>query len=208
MTDAVLKGIGLGLIVSLMVGPVFFLLISTSIKRGFTPAALIAIGVMCNDAFFITIAYFGSAVLLYLDQHQSAASIIGGVIIAAYGVALAFKKAQVQAASLDVPEENMKKRIYLVKGFLLNSINPSVLLFWIVVASTIPVREGYSGSQVLIFYAATLSTILSTDFIKAYSASRLRNIVTSKFLVWMNRIAGSALIIYGLSMIIRGVELI
>lgn len=206
MQDAILKGIALGLVIAIMIGPVFFFIINTSIKKGFSSAALAAFGVMLSDAFFITLAYFGSSVLLYLNEHQQTASITGGIVIAAYGIFLIVREARVNASSLELPEDKSKPAVYVLKGFLLNSINPSVLLFWMVVAGTIPVKEQYSHTETITFYACTLITILSTDFLKAWSATRLRNIVTAKFLVWMNRIAGSLLIIYGVSMIVKALN--
>lgn len=206
MQDAVLKGIALGLVIAIMIGPVFFFIINTSIKKGFSSAALASCGVMLSDALFITLAYFGSSVLLYLNKHQHTASLAGGIVIALYGLILIVREARVSARSLELPEEKSKPVIYVLKGFLLNSINPSVLLFWMVVAGTIPVKEEFSHVQTITFYACTLITILSTDFLKAWSATRLRNIVTAKFLIWMNRIAGSVLIIYGISMVIKAMK--
>jgi threonine/homoserine/homoserine lactone efflux protein len=206
MQDAVLKGMALGLVIAIMIGPVFFFIINTSIKKGFSPAALAAIGVMLSDAFFISLAYFGSSVLLYLNEHREAASITGGIIICLYGVFLIIRQARVSARSLELPEEKSKQAIFLLKGFLLNSINPSVLLFWMVVAGTIPVKEQYSHAETITFYSCTLLTILSTDFLKAWSAMRLRNLVTVKFLVWMNRIAGTLLMVYGISMVVKALN--
>lgn len=206
MQDAILKGIALGLVIAIMIGPVFFFIINTSIKKGFSSAALAAIGVMLSDAFYISLAYFGSSVLLYLNEHQQTASITGGVVIAAYGIFLILREARVNASSLELPEEKSKPSVFVLKGFLLNSINPSVLLFWMVVAGTIPVKEEYSHPQTFVFFLCTLITILSADFLKAWSATRLRNIVTAKFLIWMNRIAGSVLIIYGISMVVKAIR--
>jgi threonine/homoserine/homoserine lactone efflux protein len=206
MQDAVLKGIALGLVIAIMIGPVFFFILNTSMKKGFLAAALAAVGVMMSDAFFISLAYFGSSLLLYLNEHHQTASLTGGIVIAAYGIILIVREARVSARSLELPEEKSKPAVYLLKGFLLNSINPSVLLFWIVVAGTIPVKEQYNHTETFSFYACTLATILSTDMLKAWGASRLRNLITAGFLIWMNRIAGSVLIAYGASMILKAVN--
>lgn len=203
MLDPIIKGFGLGLVIAIMVGPVFFFILNTSIKRGFAPASISAIGVMLSDAFFITLAYFGSSFLLYLNEHKDATGIIGGIIIAGFGSTLIFKKAKVSADSLEFADSSHPPVVYLAKGFMLNAVNPSVLLFWIVVASTIPVKEQFTSADTILFYACTLGTVLGTDLLKAYLASRLKNIITAYFLIWLNRIAGIALVIYGSSMIVR-----
>lgn len=203
MLDAIIKGTGLGLIIAIMVGPVFFFILNTSIKRGFAPAAITAVGVLLSDLLFITLAYFGSSFLLYVNEHKDATGIIGGIVIGTFGAILFFKEAKVSAESLEFAESPHPKMLYLAKGFMLNSVNPSVLLFWFVVASTIPVKEQFTPADTFIFYATTLLTVLSTDLLKAYLANRLKSIITQKFLIWMNRIAGLMLVVYGASMIIR-----
>lgn len=203
MLDPVLKGIGLGLVIAIMVGPGFFFILNTSIKRGFAPAAIIALGVMLSDAFFITVAYFGSSFILYVDEHHDLAGIIGGIVIAGFGSYLFFKEARISAEPLEFVESPHPRYVYLAKGFMLNSINPSVLLFWIVVASTIPAKEQFTYAGTILFYSCTLGTVLSTDLLKAYLANRLKKILSAKFLIALNRIAGIALVVYGVSMIVR-----
>jgi threonine/homoserine/homoserine lactone efflux protein len=200
MIEALLKGIALGLIIAMMIGPVFFFIISTSIKKGFLTAFLAALGVLLSDACFILLAYFGSSLLFYFHAHEQTVAIAGGILIAAYGLYLIIKQARVSARSLELPEDKSGKTIYLLKGFLLNAINPSVLLFWMVVASTIPVREQFSANETLLFFAGTLATVLMADLAKTYSATRLRSLLHARVLIWMNRLAGSAMIIYGISM--------
>ena len=203
MLDTIIKGISLGIVVAIMVGPVFFFILNTSIKRGFIHAVYTAIGVMLSDAFFISLAYFGSSVILYLDRHENAAGIVGGIVIMIFGCYLIFSEAKIKGESLVMDENPHPFWVFIAKGFMLNSVNPSVLLFWIVVASTVPAKEQFTSSETLMFYACTLGTILGTDFLKAYLASRLKKIINHHFLIWLNRIAGSVLAIYGGSMIVR-----
>ncbi|MEP7169089.1 MAG: LysE family transporter [Bacteroidota bacterium] len=203
MLDPIIKGFGLGLIIAIMVGPVFFFILNTSIKRGFAPAAITSIGVMMSDVFFIVLAYFGSSFVLYLNEYKNATGIIGGIVIGGFGAILFFNEAKVSAESLEFAESPHPPLLYLAKGFMLNSVNPSVLLFWFVVASTIPVKEQFTAVETFVFYSFTLGTVLSTDLIKAYLANRLKKIITAKSLILLNRIAGISLVIYGTSMIVR-----
>ncbi len=48
------------LFLSFMVGPVFFVLLETSITKGFRSAIVFDFGVVLGDIFFIAIAYLGS----------------------------------------------------------------------------------------------------------------------------------------------------
>ena len=57
--EIILNGIISGLVLALLVGPVFFTILQTSIERGFGSGALVAIGVSLSDAFYITLTYLG-----------------------------------------------------------------------------------------------------------------------------------------------------
>ena len=54
----------LGFFLSFMIGPVFFMLIQTSIVKGVKAAITFNLGVILGDITFIFIAYFGSRHLL------------------------------------------------------------------------------------------------------------------------------------------------
>ena len=53
-----------GFFLSFMIGPVFFMLIQTSILKGARAAIAFNLGVILGDVAFIVIAYFGSRHLL------------------------------------------------------------------------------------------------------------------------------------------------
>ena len=63
MTDPIISGIGLGLVLAMMVGPVFFARIQLSIDKGFVAAVLMALGVVVSDGIYILFAWFGSSLL-------------------------------------------------------------------------------------------------------------------------------------------------
>ena len=53
MTSAVLEGVLMGLFLSVFVGPVFFLLIETSINKGIREAFIMDAGVILSDIAWI-----------------------------------------------------------------------------------------------------------------------------------------------------------
>ena len=52
-----IKGFLTGCVLSIMIGPVFFVLLETSIKRGIKAAIAFDLGVLLNDIVYIFIAY-------------------------------------------------------------------------------------------------------------------------------------------------------
>ena len=69
-----------GFFLSFMIGPVFFMLIQTSIVKGSRAAIAFNLGVILGDVAFIVIAYFGRRHLLEGITDDSRLFVISGFI--------------------------------------------------------------------------------------------------------------------------------
>jgi len=58
MLNDIISAIPLGFFLSFMIGPVFFVLLETSVVKGFKAAIILDLGVVLADVIFILIAYF------------------------------------------------------------------------------------------------------------------------------------------------------
>lgn len=203
MLEPIISGLLLGGVLAFLVGPVFFMIINTSIKKGVLPASMLAVGVLLSDAFFAALTFFGSSFIFYLKEYDFIIGISGGLLILSFGIFTFFKEAIVNAGALEVIDDSKTRIIDVLKGFTMNTLNPSALLFWLGVAGAVTVKEHYTGYNALLFYSSTLGMVFCTDLLKAWVAARLKGIITANFLVWMNRISGLALGIYGIIMIVK-----
>lgn len=201
MLEAILSGITLGLLLAILLGPVFFMLLNTSIKKGFVPAAYLAFGVMLSDAFFISISYYGSSFVGLFNNHKDWVGIGGGIILIIFGIVNILKKTEDANQDPELPDDSKSLWIDTGKGFIMNSMNPFVLVFWVGVSGTIAAKDHFTPLFTMVFFIATLSTVLSTDLLKAWLASRLKNIIKHSFLIWLNRLSGAGLILFGCKMI-------
>ncbi|MBL4642294.1 MAG: LysE family transporter, partial [Flavobacteriaceae bacterium] len=75
-----------GFFLSFMIGPVFFMLIQTSILKGARAAIVFNTGVILGDIVFIIIAYLGSRRLLEQIKDDPRLFYIGGLILIVYGL--------------------------------------------------------------------------------------------------------------------------
>ena len=201
MFDVVLSGILLGLVLAMLIGPVFFLLIDTSIKKGFRIAAWLAAGVMLSDAFFIIITYFSSTALSFMKEYSREIGIGGAALLIVFGVLNFIKKPHIQASELDLPDDSKSPLVDTAKGFMMNFLNPFVLLFWMGVAGGISAREQWAQPEVIVFYSVVLTTVLGTDLLKAWLALKLKAVLKPSVLMRVNKISGIGLIIFGVRLL-------
>jgi threonine/homoserine/homoserine lactone efflux protein len=66
MLNDIISAIPLGFFLSFMIGPVFFVLLETSVVKGFKAAIIFDLGVVLADIIFILIAYFSSYRLIQI----------------------------------------------------------------------------------------------------------------------------------------------
>lgn len=188
------NGVLFGLFLTILIGPVFFALIQTSIDKGFRAGAGMALGIAASDALYILIASFSVAAIASSQVFQMWLGLIGGLIMLIFGFGSLFKKVKEAEGEVENPTgNNILKQ--MVKGFLLNGINPFVLLFWIGVATMVTLEYKYPHDLQLVFFTAIIFTVLTLDIVKAFTATKLRKILSPHFLIWMNRIVGVMLIL-------------
>ena len=86
MIEDIITAIPLGIFLSFLIGPVFFVLLETSAVKGFRAALLFDLGVVLADIFFIAIAYFSSYRLIQSIKNDPAIFIFGGILMLTYGL--------------------------------------------------------------------------------------------------------------------------
>jgi len=200
MIEAIIRGIGIGLVLTFLTGPVFFSLIKTSIEKGFHAGISMALGVVTSDVVFVGAILFGSQYFDISNQDKRNAGVVGCVILLALGFYYIFKKSEVNFDN-KVPSK-LKRTGYFFKGFLMCILNPTLLFHWTVVITTastlyiygVPNRELKIG----VMFLTILIVQFSADCTKAFYANKLRARISEKFVHRLNEVAGIALIIASL----------
>src|SRR5690606_24041353 len=103
VTSAILIGFILSLI---LIGPVFFLLLETSISRGWKAAIVLDLGVITADILCISVAYFGSKDLALAIQNNPSIYIFGGFFIFIYGLIMSITKPNLKMRNVSVLGRN------------------------------------------------------------------------------------------------------
>lgn len=197
------KGILFGMSLSILVGPLLFALISASLERGFRAGMAFASGVWLSDIAFIALVYQSVdkvAAFTRMTGFKYWASMIGGVVLVLIGVQMVYRNRMNRTVNrldnaslgekmldkLDGPEpegvdHNWKRwgyLGYLLRGLLMNIFNPFTIFFWLAFATTVVLPNDWSTTEVTEFFTGMLGALVITDTLKAFSARKLKAILT------------------------------
>jgi threonine/homoserine/homoserine lactone efflux protein len=207
MIEDILTGIPLGIFLSFLVGPVFFVLLETSAVKGFRAAMVFDLGVVLADILFISVAYFSSYRLIQTIKNDPAIFIFGGIMMLTYGIISFIKLKKVSKKADEIPvDELIKKNYYglFFKGFFLNFINVGVLLFWFMILITIGPKLELETSRMITFFSSVLLTYLIVDIGKVLLAKQLRSKMTPVNILKIKKLISIVLVIFGLTLMFQG----
>jgi threonine/homoserine/homoserine lactone efflux protein len=207
MINDILSGIPWGIFLSFMIGPVFFILLETSILKGFRAALVFDLGAVLGDIFFIAVAYLGSYRLIQSLQDKPALFIFGGIIMLAYGfISFLSLRKEKKVNTTEIDKEIIKKNYFslFVKGFLLNVINIGVLGFWMAVIISVGPKLEMDNSRMFSFFTAVIITYLLVDCIKILLAKQLKSKMTPTNILKIKKGISIVLMIFGLVLITQG----
>ncbi|WP_338841672.1 LysE family translocator [Flavobacterium ginsenosidimutans] len=207
MINDILAGLPWGLVLSFMVGPVFFVLLETSITKGFRAAIAFDFGVVLGDIFFIAIAYLGSYRLISSLKDKPALFIFGGIIMLSYGIISFVKLKKEEKINDEEIDRDILKRNYgslFAKGFLLNVINIGVLGFWLAVIISVGPKLEMQNSRMFTFFAAVIITYLLVDCIKILLAKQLKSKMTPTNILKIKKGISIVLMFFGFVLMIQG----
>lgn len=201
MTEALVKGITIGLLLSIAVGPVLFAVIKHSVNNGYRGGFAFAIGVSLSDISLVLLANLFTELFLALRVYEKAIGIGGSVLLICIGIYfLVFKKIHADDAGKLILKQRGKDILAIsLSGFFMNLMNPGVILFWLTIGTSLIT---YSAPQRLLIYGVALGTVLTFDFLKVLLAGRIREKLNLRTVQLLNRISGIIYIVFGVVLMV------
>ena len=197
MFEAILKGLTLGLLLSISVGPVIFSIIKQSLNTGHRGGMAFVLGVSASDISLVLISNVFTQLFGYLVQHKQFVGIAGSVFLISMGIFfLFFKKVKVDDSGVQLLPT--RKRDYLkifLSGYFMNTLNPAVFIFWLTTSTTLITLT--VDNRVLAFITC-LSFVLATDILKVMMAQKIRKKLTPHNIQLLSRLNGLILLGFGI----------
>ena len=193
-------------------GPVIFAILKQSITNGRKSGYIFVAGVSTSDIGLLLIANIFTSIFLLVLDHKAFIALAGAGFLLLLGLyTLFFKKIKIESDEMG-EEKVFRKRDYLgiyFSGFLMNTLNPSVFIFWFAWTAAIGASAAETNNPVqykFLVFATCLIFLLLSDFIKVALASRLRPSLTEKNLIWINRISAIIILVFSAALFFGGLK--
>ena len=195
--EAILKGLAMGLLLVISVGPVIFTVIKQSINNGRGGGFSFVAGVWISDFLLVILSNLFSELVTTIMDFKMQIGIAGSAFLIGMGIFyFFFKKVHLHPEDISLPPLRSSDHAKIVlQGFLLNTLNPAVIAFWLTTATAIAVS--HSIRDRIIIFTTALVVNMTADVIKVTLAGKLRRKLTVKNIRLINKISGLILLIFG-----------
>jgi threonine/homoserine/homoserine lactone efflux protein len=202
MMQSVLKGLALGFVLALSVGPIIFTIIKQSLNNGHKGGFSFVAGVWVSDILLVVLSNTLTTLVAALLEHTKSIAYCGSGFLIAMGVYFVFFKKVHLATDAEGKELRFRKRDIarvFASGFIINTLNPGVILFWLGNATVLSLN--HTLEERVIIFSVCLLVNMAADTGKVMMAGKLRNRLTLRTLAIVNKISGTILIGFGIALL-------
>ena len=197
--------ISVGFFTAFIMGPVFWVLLETSITKGIRAAVAFDTGVILADVLFIVATYYGSVKLFLSDSNKDGLFVLGGTIILLFGI-YSWLTRDKKDEKIEVTESKHNYFGLAAKGFAINIFNVGVLIFWGGVTIVAGPSTGNDPLNFVVFFSIVLLAYFITDLGKIVIAKQLKVFINGQTIVFVKSLLALILVISGIVLIIGGLQ--
>jgi threonine/homoserine/homoserine lactone efflux protein len=214
MITPILKGLLLGVLLSISIGPVIFAILKQSLTLGKKAGYAFVFGVSTSDMALLFVCNVFTRFFELVLKHKVIIALLGAGFLLLMGLyTLLFKKIHLETEDVHTGVI-MRKRDYVksyAAGFFMNTLNPSVFLFWFAWTAAIGADAADAASPMaykLIVFGTCLLFVLVSDIAKVILAGALRPRLNDKNLLWINRISAIIILIFSAVLFYNAIRLL
>lgn len=195
-----LRGLLIGFSIAAVVGPIGMLCIQRSLREGFVRGLVTGLGAATADGLYGGVAAFGLTLIsTFLIGQQTWIRLLGGLFLLYLGGKAMLTRPPAQVAQTSSGSGNLL--ILYASTTLLTLTNPLTILSFATVFAGLGVGAGAGGHNGLAATLVTLGVFSGSAcwwLLLSAGSSLPRTRLRPSWLNWINRLAGLALLIFGL----------
>ncbi len=201
------RGLAIGALISAPMGPIGMLVIQRTLSKGRLPALFTGFGAALSDLIYCLLTGFGLSFMTeFIEQQQLWLQLVGGVVLAIFGLYL-FRKNPTR--SLKTAEATQANSFWtdFATGFLLTFTNPLILFFIVgLFARFCIILPDYGIHHYIFAYICILGGALMWWWCVTWVVNKLRKRFNVRSLRLVNRIIACILLamaVIGITMAIK-----
>lgn len=198
--SAVIGGLSLGLFMAISVGPTLFAVIRYSLNHSYKAGIAFVLGVSISDILYVTVANLATPWLQWFHRYARQISIGAGIVLIIAGLVGLLKKYKPRRPSIKSAQIN-KGHYFRIwgSGFLINTLNPALMLQWIVAATAVATE---SPLYRFVFFGCCLGLVLGVDALKVLLADNIRRRLTLRKIMYLQRFSAFCLFAFGVAILL------
>ena len=196
--EILLKGIVLGLAISMPLGPIGIILVNRTIKRGFLSGFFSGLGLATADTILAVLAGVGFSVIIsFIKEQRFIISIIAGIIIIGIGLKVFLSNPVKDFRNREKANKSLWRDYYSL--FMVSISNPYTIFIFVAFFSGIHINSKISPELVPFFLIPGIFLgAVSWWFILSYFVSRFKKKIRLRSIVKVNKIAGITIMVIGI----------
>ncbi len=194
--DFFVRGLLIGLSIAAAVGPMSILCIQRTLQKGQRYGLISGLGVATADGLYACIAAFGlTAIATFLVSQSFWIRLVGGLFLLYLGIKTLATRPPEQR------EREAKAQNFVsayLSTFLLTLTNPLTILSFVAIFAGVGV--GSAGKSYLSALIIVLGVFIGSALwwcLLTSGVSLLRGKFTRTWLIWINRVSGSIILLFG-----------
>lgn len=196
------KGIIIGLLISVPLGPIGIMCIQRTLNRGYMSGFVSGLGAAAADIIFAVIAGFGLSIIInFIEEKHIYFQILGGIFVLYIGYRI-FNTNPVKQLRLQRLNKTRLSQDF-ASVFLLTLSNPMAIFLFIAIMAALKVANDLlSIFEIFILTAGIAGGSILWWFTLASISNRFRKRIRLKSIWWLNKITGSVVFLFGLVVIL------
>ncbi len=200
MIEAVLKGFAISLLLIISVGPVIFAIFKQSISNGYKAGFSFVGGVWFSDVVWVILSNVFSTLVIQLLSFKKEIGLAGSLFLMALGIFyLFFKKVHLKEDENKIVITTRDHARIALSGFLINTLNPGVIFFWLTTATAIAAT--HTVQQRIVIFSTCILVNTGTDILKVLMAGKIRTKINERVIALINKISGLILLGFGIALL-------
>jgi len=199
MSEYILSALIFGLTAGFKPGPLGIVVIQQTLAHGLKYGIRASLAPIITDAPIIFVALIILTQFKDIDLFIAILSFLGGF----YLLWLSLKIAKLKEINIS---KSLGKPTSLATAIKVNFLSPNPYLFWFTVGGAYIARGTQTES--IVFVVVAIGTLVLSKMVVAWVASNFRELLDSQAYLWVMRLLGGLLSIFGVLLLYQGYSLI